>query len=170
MKDKRSPDASSLGAHPAKDKPWKERRQTRDLKPRREMHQREERGLYHEDLHVELGTEERAVRLPCIVQAGLHKAPKEGLLGERDHEQLPQHKRGEVAGCTQRKRMRWLMPEVEPHNERREDQGSKPQVQQLIRELAYRLTVQQRLEEAEQSQNCISDEEARTRFGRWLQG
>lgn len=41
---------------------------------------------------------------------------------------------------------------------------------QLIQELAYRLTLQQRLEEAERGQNCISDEEARTRFGKWLKG
>ena len=43
-------------------------------------------------------------------------------------------------------------------------------LRQVIEELAYRLTIQQRLEDVEQGKNCISDEEAQVRFGKWLEG
>lgn len=38
----------------------------------------------------------------------------------------------------------------------------------VIDELAYRLTLQQRLSDAEQGKNTISDEVARKRFNKWL--
>jgi hypothetical protein len=41
-------------------------------------------------------------------------------------------------------------------------------VHQVIDELAYRLTLQQRLEDAERGENCLTDEAVQQRFGRWL--
>lgn len=38
----------------------------------------------------------------------------------------------------------------------------------VIDELAYRLTLQRRLSDAEQGKNTISDEVARKRFSKWL--
>lgn len=41
-------------------------------------------------------------------------------------------------------------------------------VHQVIDQLAYRLTLKQRLESAERGEDCLTDEAAQQRFGRWL--
>lgn len=142
MEAERCTDAAALCAHPTKDEPWEEGRKPIELPARGDVHEREERGLHHKNAHVEHRPEDGAVGLPGIVKTGLHKAAEEGLLGERDHQELADDKRGKVAGCAELKGVCWLMPEVEADDEGREHERGEPERKARFTQAAWQCIAQ----------------------------